>query len=231
MERKNLIRKIAAGIFFAAGLFFALYFSVLTALQTIYLDVSGLVTVTLFVCVPLAFGACFLVAAVSGLQNKQKAVRIILFAVFAFYCVVLIALLFLGALRQPRSLGGISLSDYLKWNTNLVPFKTVANYFRALANGRINTSTVIENLAGNLLVFAPMGFLLPCLFKKLRKFGWLLLTALLMLVAVEVLQLFTYTGSCDVDDVLLNLFGLLLFYGVWHIKPVQKGLRRIYILK
>ena len=48
--------------------------------------------------------------------------------------------------------------------TNLTPFRMIAMYGRVLQAGNIRY--FIVNLIGNVLIFAPIGFLLPCCSKK-----------------------------------------------------------------
>ena len=52
---------------------------------------------------------------------------------------------------------------------------------------------------------------------------------LAILLLVEGVQLFTGTGSCDVDDVILNLAGALLAYGMVAIPPVKRLLQKCYL--
>jgi len=68
----------------------------------------------------------------------------------------------------------------------------------------------IENLAGNILLFVPLGLLVPLLYPRL---GSLVRTGGLALgssLLIECIQLATGLGGCDVDDVLLNAVGGLL---------------------
>jgi len=43
---------------------------------------------------------------------------------------------------------------------------------------------------------------------------------------VEAMQLLLCCGSCDVDDVILNLLGALLLYGLCMLPPVRRALER-----
>ena len=52
---------------------------------------------------------------------------------------------------------------------------------------------------------------------KLQKLWKTLLCVTLMITAVELAQLFTLVGSCDVDDLLLNLLGAGLGYGLYKL--------------
>lgn len=97
---------------------------------------------------------------------------------------------------------------------NFTLFKTIKMY--------INYSYMLnsfENLAGNIVVFIPFGFLLPYVLKGAAKFPVLLLNAFLFVLGIEVFQLFSAFGAFDVDDILLNCFGASLgwlMYWVWE---------------
>ena len=41
-------------------------------------------------------------------------------------------------------------------------------------------------------------------------------TVTLLIAVVETTQLFTLLGSCDVDDLILNLLGAALGYGIYN---------------
>ncbi len=79
---------------------------------------------------------------------------------------------------------------------------------------------MVLNLAGNLIAFAPMGVFLPALFRWQRSIFFYTASLTLSITAVEVLQVYTGTGSCDVDDLILNLAGALLVFIICRIMPL-----------
>lgn len=63
-------------------------------------------------------------------------------------------------------------------------------------------STAIKNLAGNMLLFSPMGLFIPLLFgKRIRSFWAFLLVMVVIIIFVEIIQFLTVRGSFDIDDV------------------------------
>ena len=68
-----------------------------------------------------------------------------------------------------------------------------------------------------MVMFVPLGFLVPCIWQKTGKFGWHLLTMVLSIVGIELIQLFTLLGTCDVDDLLLNLVGTTMGFLLWKL--------------
>ena len=99
-------------------------------------------------------------------------------------------------------------------NMNLDPFHTIGNYWTMVK--RMDFSPIfyhcVINLSGNLVLFIPVGYLLPRLWPKLRNFFLFLLTGILAIALVELLQLVTLLGCLDVDDLILNLSGMLIGY-------------------
>lgn len=103
-------------------------------------------------------------------------------------------------------------------DANWIPLKTIANYFTE-KNGLLIAGL---NLAGNLLILAPIGFLLPAGFPKI---SWkpIFILAISISLSIEIVQLLCQLGIFDVDDILLNSMGFIFGYyvstwisGTWH---------------
>lgn len=122
---------------------------------------------------------------------------------FAAYAALMIWLLFLqriGAFPE-------SYSEHLHASCNFVPLYSIRNFLRGALNNPALVRFAVVNLLGNVVMFVPLGFLLPAVFPRVRAWHWTMLTVLALLLAVESIQLFTKTGSWDIDDILLNLLG------------------------
>jgi|UPI0003FAEA56 glycopeptide antibiotics resistance protein len=98
---------------------------------------------------------------------------------------------------------------------NLVPFWTIRNYIKA--SDHINFNAWFSNLAGNVLVFMPLGFFLPLLFPKYFSFWRTLLLVITSTILVELLQFQLKVGSLDVDDIILNTIGGIMGFIVFKI--------------
>ncbi|WP_315987312.1 VanZ family protein [Actinomadura sp. HBU206391] len=71
----------------------------------------------------------------------------------------------------------------------------------------------VRQLGGNLVLFAPLGILLPVLVSRLRGPLRLALVSGLISFAVEIAQGFMVQGRAfDIDDVILNTVGVVLAY-------------------
>lgn len=105
-----------------------------------------------------------------------------------------------------------------KWSTaNLEPLHTIKLYWNW---NHHYWSTV--NLAGNLLVFVPLGMLLPASFRRMG-FVKTMALGLVFILAIEFSQLFTGLGEFDVDDILLNFLGVLGGYLLYAIRHAVKN--------
>ena len=127
----------------------------------------------------------------------------------------LLLILYLAALLYATLFRGSSgymknapLGEYIRAMTNLVPFASIATYVKALFNHRMNLSTPLLNLGGNLILFMPLPYFLQRLTGCTPKQQ--LFTTFLAILAVEILQLLTRTGSFDIDDLILNMTGAAL---------------------
>lgn len=104
----------------------------------------------------------------------------------------------------------------VRWNTNLIPFLTVREFAAETQRWGIFSWAFI-NLAGNVLLFMPAGVFLPYFRKKQRKFGRFFLTVVLMIVCVELVQVLALIGSCDIDDLILNVLGASIGFVLYKI--------------
>lgn len=143
------------------------------------------------------------------MQNHRRKLHIALFAAYA-------ALMLWLLLHRSGYVDGIPYLQQLK--ANLIPFRTVRLFVRLLSHHRPHlVRAAIINLVGNVIMFIPLGLFLPLIFRKLRKWHKTLLCTALIITAVEIAQLLTLVGSCDVDDLILNLAGSTVGYILYKI--------------
>lgn len=99
----------------------------------------------------------------------------------------------------------------LTYQYNWIPFETIRPLF--LEREKYTTEAWVKNLFGNIVLFIPLGVCIPVLFRKCRSFLKLTVTVILILFAVELMQLVTRVGTFDVDDIILNTLGAWIGYG------------------
>ena len=163
-------------------------------------------------------------------MRKKRGMQI----AFVLYAGLMIWLLFFQSARIP-DYGAADYWQQVCSGWNLKPFRTVGNFMDVLLRKayyveKWESASVyayearhaVINLGGNVGMFIPLGFFLPGVFSKLRKFWKTLAASAGIICAVELLQLFSLLGHCDIDDLILNLIGVAMGYGIFAILRKMK---------
>lgn len=79
-----------------------------------------------------------------------------------------------------------------------------------------NPAYFFINFLGNILVFVPLGFLTPFLWKRFRRFWKVTLLGAGVSLGIETVQLLLPRGT-DIDDIWLNTLGAVLGYLLWRL--------------
>ena len=77
----------------------------------------------------------------------------------------------------------------------------------------------------------PLALFIPILFKKIDNTKKFLISILCVTLGIELIQFITFTGSCDIDDVILNTLGAFIMYKILNIKDVNNLVRNILLLE
>jgi glycopeptide antibiotics resistance protein len=90
---------------------------------------------------------------------------------------------------------------------NLLPFSTILPYLL----GKKGWMIAVINLAGNIVLLVPIGFLVPFVYRKMT---WKKSLALAVAAgfALEGMQAVFRVGIFDIDDVILNGLGVMIGY-------------------
>ncbi|MBQ8496821.1 MAG: VanZ family protein [Clostridia bacterium] len=142
----------------------------------------------------------------------KKYIREILWGAFALYCVFLLWILFFS--REAKR--WIPINEYIAEYSSIVPFRTTLKYIKFICRKQNWDSfrLAFYNIGGNLILFLPMGFFLPLLFPRMRKFSRIMLNIGCMIFMTEILQALLRLGIPDVDDVIFNFIGAWVGYGI-----------------
>ena len=124
--------------------------------------------------------------------------------VFAFY---LIGVFFVT---------GIPTFDYLRIELNFqwIPLIDIVN----------EPVGYLKNTVLNIILFMPMGFLLPAVWKEYRSFKVTLFSGLVVSLLIEILQIFTFRLT-DIDDLITNTLGTAAGYYLWKM-AAQKIMKK-----
>lgn len=68
----------------------------------------------------------------------------------------------------------------------------------------------------NIIMFIPFGVLAPMVFKQMRKMRICVLVGFLFSCGIEISQLITQRGFCQLDDVVTNTVGTLIGWMTWN---------------
>lgn len=165
------------------------------------------------------FAAIWIIKSSSGIDIFPKAELIRL--AFSIYIIVIISLSFFPVFYDTS----IHDPKYMPQSFNLIPFHTIVGVFSVFSAKEFSfyykISIFCYNIASNLFLFIPLGFLLPALNKIFIKKSAAVIFSILFSTVIEIVQyaeaafgLASDVGA-DIDDVILNLFGTLLGLSMW----------------
>ena len=122
--------------------------------------------------------------------------------------------------RKPEFIfgNGEKIRDYLNNRSNFVPFGTIAGLIRNSAS----FEAVMVNIVGNIVAPAPLGFFLPALFKPVRKVWPFVLITTMIIVFIELTQFAFSVGSCDIEDLILNVAGAGMVFLLGRIRNKKR---------
>jgi glycopeptide antibiotics resistance protein len=144
------------------------------------------------------------------LVRRAPARRAALEALFVGYLAVALYVVFLPLPARPGDNRPV-------WAyVNLVPMHTVVEIVRDFPG------LVVQQLLGNVVLFVPLGLLLPMLSARCRRLAVTAAIGLSSSAGIEIVQLALLLTlgarrSVDVDDVILNVTGACLGYLGWRL--------------
>lgn len=151
-------------------------------------------------------------------SKKKEIVKNSLIVLFVVY----ILLLFLVLLfKYPTTMVSDTIArwrageEVVRMEPQLVPFETVVQYVK---NVHSLNDWFIKNLACNLIMFIPYGFLIPAFWKNVHHRGLkIVISGCILSIVIEVLQYITAFGQMDIDDVILNTLGVVIGYELFRL--------------
>jgi len=133
-------------------------------------------------------------------HKKQISIKkLILGAVFIGYIVFVMELTIIGR----------GTSHYMEMN--LHPF---SGYVDAWKKYSLRD---LQNCLFNILMFVPLGVLLPLLIAKLKEFKWLLLVVVGATASIETYQTLSGAGIFELDDLINNSLGGIIGYQLYRL--------------
>lgn len=211
--------------FILIGYYFSLEFN-----KTIIMSPISRVTILLFSCLLMYLGSLFLYKN----NNKKYILKINIIIWFILYIILLSTLTLFDDYFYRNGFINFNseiFNNYIKNSFNIIPFKTIINFIINYINSNISLSVFMYNILGNIIAFMPFAFFLPLIFKNQEKIKNFIITMIGIVIFIELLQFITLSGSCDIDDVILNVFGSYMLFKIFHIKVINKFIKNIFLLE
>ncbi|MDO5716825.1 MAG: VanZ family protein [Tissierellia bacterium] len=148
-------------------------------------------------------------------QKSERAiiVRMIAILVFIYYMYVLLK----------HSIFTRILSGHAMRGLELIPFQNTSALGSLFKASTWTNADALTPVAGHIVFFLPLGFILPFLDKRTKTYLPILGVAAAISFSIEILQYLTKSGITSTDHLLLNLFGATLGYLLY------KALRYAYM--
>ena len=142
------------------------------------------------------------------IKSKEKNIlREVVINIFFIYFLILINLTIC-------KMNMLQISFQHKFHVNYMPFIETINMFK---DDFMGIGNAIYNVVGNILLFVPLGFFIPLLFKKKNKIINIALYGFYASLAIEIIQLFTAINLTDIDDIIFNTLGAVLGFFTYNV--------------
>lgn len=92
------------------------------------------------------------------------------------------------------------------YRDQMIPFRTIKSQIKYGSS-----LSILKNLIGNSIMLIPLSFLLMIKNKKYNNILRQTPITLPLIIFIEILQTYTHTGTFDIDDIILNYLGTIIF--------------------
>lgn len=120
---------------------------------------------------------------------------------------------------------------------NFYPFKNILGYIQHWYYHRLTLNIILRNLLGYLILFIPIGVLLPLCHSVLNKRRFVLAISFVVALVLQILKEVTNIGIGDIDDIILACSGAIIgcgLYRLWHTikwKKILAEINNLFLLK
>ena len=131
--------------------------------------------------------------------NKEKDYKINVYIYILLFLMLLYSFTFI--IGRP-----MSMYKNLKFYTQLKPFYTISTIIKY-----DTPLSIMKNITGNIVALIPLSFLLMIKDKKYNNVLRQSLIIIPVILFIEFYQGYSNTGAFDIDDIILNYFGTIIF--------------------
>ena len=139
--------------------------------------------------------------------KEKNILREVLINIFFLYFLILINITIC-------KMGMLQIDFKNRFYINYIPFVETIKMFE---DNFMGIGNAFYNVIGNILLFMPLGFFIPLLFKNKNNIVIVTLYGSFISVIIEVLQLFTAFNITDIDDVIFNTIGTILGFFIFRL--------------
>lgn len=142
-------------------------------------------------------------------MKKEFNHKVVMKLLFIIYMCVLVYVVFFA-----EAMGRTPQDGYVY---NLTPLKEIKRFMKYIWDNDALGRAARLNIFGNIIAFIPFGIYLPYTSESKLGFISTFLYTFSLSLTIELVQLITKVGSCDVDDIILNALGGVIGYILWYI--------------
>lgn len=230
---KNKIYKALSILLYIVSIIIVLFCLKIRITPGMYLNIKLRLILLTIVCLLIYINNFILI---KKLNYNKKILKINIILIFLVYIFTIFNLTLLDE-RFGRGKLTIAkwdselLKNYIKTSFNIIPFNTIKLFINGYIKGYVSTTNFLINIIGNFVAFMPFGIFLPLLFKKINKYYKFLIIMIIIVATIEILQFLTLSGSCDIDDLILNIMGASAIYGLYKIKSINKLVNKVILFE
>lgn len=163
----------------------------------------------------ITLGCSLIITAIRREKNNSSIERIFVMHIFLFYISCVIAFTLLPLFDFIR--------DNSEFSINLIPFRTLIDFFKYGNYNLESFKLLLLNLLGNIAIFIPMGTFACMLNPKLANFKCISIVGFFSSIIIELFQLLEmqlqivgYRAS-DIDDLIMNIIGCIAGFFIFRI--------------
>lgn len=229
------MKKVLFSIFmYVISIIFLSFYAYFQFSREIIMTPVGRILILVISCIFMYIGAIILSVVLD--KHKKLPFKINIAIWFILYLILLSTLTLFDDYVNRGSITIVSwnkemIDNYLNTSFNIIPFKTIYMYISKYIGGYFSTKIFLYNIVGNIVALMPFAFFLPLIFKRQNKFKTFTITMIIVVILIEGLQFFTLSGSCDIDDLILNVGGACILYLMLSLKSIKSFLRNIFLLE
>lgn len=228
---KNKLYKSLVIIFYLLSFFILLFCIKVRVTPNVYLKTNFRLILLSILCLFIYISGFILV---KKLNYNKDILKIHLIIYFLIYTITICTLTLFDEIFGRQGFVIIRwnkqlLDLYMKYSFNIVPFKTINLFVSGYMNDIVSFKNLSINIFGNICAFMPYAIFLPLMFKGMNKFMNFFTAITFSVIIIELLQFVTMSGSCDIDDLILNVVGATVAYLITRIKCINKFIHKIFL--